>query len=536
MGMKSLSILLALSTLAFASNSLEVQLKTGKFRGVAANGTEQWLGIPYAVPPVGPRRFKAPVTLQPGSDGTVKDASRFGNACPQPPSDSLGAPVAEDCLFLNVWRPQNTSNEAKLPVLVWFHGGAYTNGAGSQPVYNPTRILQRSVAIGKPILFVSVNYRLNTFGFLASSVVPRDDLNAGLLDSMQGLRFLQQNIVSFGGDPSKVTIWGQSAGAGVVESLFIYSRSTEHLFRAGIADSSTGPFKNSPPPETYDKPGKPFVRLLAGTGCTPGAGALGCLRKVPFETLLNVSNRMISDTLNSQLWEPTISPGSLFSARASEKIKRGDFLHLPYLAGTNVNEGAGFAISLAGMNLTGKAQDDTFDDFISRLLIDNSTITEGVLRKTHELWAQNDSTLGAPFNTGDPLFDRAEAWYTDQMYLAPRRLLFEHAAKKQHIFAYYFREFIPGNDPMRGVAHASELQLFYGPVPDIEIELANNMTDFYLNFIYNLSPGSVWPRYNLNTRPVLQLIRENITVIPDDWDTDKTDFLNTDRVLDEYQK
>ncbi|KAK1229434.1 hypothetical protein PQX77_007513 [Marasmius sp. AFHP31] len=353
---------------------------------------------------------------------------------------------------------------------------------------------------------------------------------------MQGLRFLQQNIVSFGGDPSKVTVWGQSAGAGVVESLFIYSRSTEHLFRAGIADSSTGPFKNSPPPEIYDKPGKPFVRLLAGTDCTPGADALGCLRKVPFETLLNVSNGMISDTLNSQLWEPTISPGSLFSARASEKIRRGEFLHLPYLAGTNVNEGAGFAISLAGMNLSGKAQDDTFDDFISRLLIDNSTITEGVLRKTHELWAQNDSTLGAPFNTGDSLFDRAEAWYTDQMYLAPRRLLFEHAAQKQHIFAYYFREFIPGNDPMRGVAHASELQLFYGPVPDIEIELANNMTDFYLNFVYNLSPGSVWPRYNLNTRPVLQLIRENITVISDDWDTDKTDFLNTDRVLDEYQK
>ncbi|KAL0058778.1 hypothetical protein AAF712_014515 [Marasmius tenuissimus] len=386
MGLKSLPILLALSTLALAGNSLEVQLKTGRFRGVSANGTEQWLGIPYAVPPVGSRRFKAPTPLPLRSDGTVKDASQFGNACPQPPSDSLGAPVAEDCLFLN----------------------------------------------------------------LASSVVPKEDLNAGLLDSMEGLRFLQQNIVSFGGDPSKVTVWGQSAGAGVVESLFIYSRSTEHLFRAGIADSSTGPFKNSPPPETYDKPGKPFVRLLAGTGCTPGAGALGCLRKVPFETLLNVSNRMISDTLNSQLWEPTISPGSLFSARASEKIKRGDFLHLPYLAGTNVNEGAGFAISLAGMNLMGKAQDDTFDDFISRLLIDNSTITEGVLRKTHELWAQNDSTLGAPFNTGDSLFDRAEAWYTDQMYLAPRRLLFEHAAKKQHIFAYYFREFIPGNNPMLG--------------------------------------------------------------------------------------
>ena len=100
--MKVLSLLLASTPLALANQSLDVQLRTGIFRGVSVNSTEQWLGIPYAVPPVGERRFRAPIPLPPGHDGTVKDASRFGNACPQPPSASLGAPVAEDCLFLNV--------------------------------------------------------------------------------------------------------------------------------------------------------------------------------------------------------------------------------------------------------------------------------------------------------------------------------------------------------------------------------------------------------------------------------------------------
>ncbi|KAF9266437.1 alpha/beta-hydrolase [Marasmius fiardii PR-910] len=529
------------STTVSAANPLDVQLTIGTFRGVTRNGTEQWLGVPYATPPVGTRRFKAPQPLlrHPignDSSSTVKDASQFGNACPQIPSDSLGAPVGEDCLYLNVWRPENVSNDAKLPVLVWFHGGAYTNGAGSQPSNVPTRIILRSATVKKPILFVSVNYRLNTFGFLASSVVPREDLNAGLLDQMEALRFLQRNIAAFGGDPSKVTIWGQSAGGGSVESMFIYPKPGERLFRAGIADSSTGPFKTSPPPEVYDQPGKPFTRLLAATGCNAGSGALECLRNVPFEKLLNVSNAMISNTLNHQFWEPTISPGSLFSAPASEKIQRGDFLHLPYLAGTNVNEGAGFSSSLRNKNLTGQAQDAAFDGFISDLLIDNSKVTEDVLQETHRLWAENDRTLNAPFNTGDSLFDRAESWYTNEMYLAPRRLFFQNAASRQDVFAYYFREFIPGNDPVLGVVHASELQLFYGPVPDVEVDFANTMTDFYLNFIWNLNPGDQWPKYNLNTRPVLQLLRGNITVIPDDWDTDKTDFLNSERVLGEYQK
>ncbi|KAJ7581662.1 alpha/beta-hydrolase [Mycena floridula] len=519
-----------------SADTLDVKLKSGTFRGVStANATEKWLGIRYGVAPVGPLRFKAPVPAPNSASTVIHDASAFGNACPQPASGSLGAPVAEDCLFLNVFRPANTTAKSALPVLVWIHGGAYTLGSGSDPSSDPTRILLRSVSIGKPILFVSINYRVNTFGFLASSQVPAKDLNAGLLDQRLAFTFIQENIAAFGGDPSKVTIWGQSAGAGSVESHFVFS-SPRHLFRAGIADSSTGPFKNSPVASKYDLPGKPFARLLASTGCS----SINCLRTVPFNTLLNISNGMITSTLNHQLWQPAVGPpGSLIPVRASERIRKGQFLHLPYIGGTNVNEGTSFSTSVESLDLTGQSEVAAFDNFVGHLVIDNTTLTPDVLDKFHELWPANDPSLGAPFNTGDSLFDRAEAWYTDEMFLAPRRLFFEHGASLQPMFAYYFAEFIPGNNPALGVAHASELALLQGTLPAaaaVELNFSNQYMDFYINFINDLNPGAAWPQYTVPDKKVLQLMRDNITTITDDWDVEKTDFLNTAEVLNEFEK
>ncbi|KAG6843324.1 hypothetical protein H0H87_005837, partial [Tephrocybe sp. NHM501043] len=396
---------------------------SGVYRGVSTpQGIEKWLGIRYAQAPTGARRFKAPVAVTASASSKVVNASVFGNACPQPPSN-LGAPVGEDC------------------------------------------IIQRSVANRHPIVFVSMyvlalthlpftqastrNYRLNTFGFLSSAHVPPEDLNAGLLDQRMALEFVQKNIRTFGGDPDKVTIWGQSAGAGSVQAHLIYP-STMKLFRAAIADSSVGPFKTSPPASTYDEPDKPFAKLLDNVGCSTESDALACLRAVPFETFMSISNSMIDSTLNQQLWEPSVGPrGSLVPELASERIRRGDFLRVPYLSGTTINEGTLISTALLPLRPSTPAENDAlFVSFVRACLIDNSTLSTPVLNQLRAFFRQDDSTLGAPFNTGNKLFDRAEAWYTAQMFLGPRRLFFEHASQGQsaQVWGYYFGEFIPGNN------------------------------------------------------------------------------------------
>jgi len=219
-------------------------IDAGEIRGQvvgAKQNVQVFKGIPYAKPPVGELRWRAP--LPPEAWTGVRDCFEFGNACPQRapalmgsiPQMAINAPHSEDCLYLNVWRPVGSATEP-MPVLFWIHGGGYTMGAASQPLYDGALLAEPGAIV------VSINYRLGPFGFLAHPALSQESPqgtsgNYGILDQIEALRWVQRNIAAFGGDPNRVTIFGESAGAGSVMCLMVAPQAGG-LFHAAIAQST----------------------------------------------------------------------------------------------------------------------------------------------------------------------------------------------------------------------------------------------------------------------------------------------------------
>jgi len=229
---------LLLTLLLFGSPALaapSVAIPQGRLAGTSRDGVDAFRAIPYAAPPVGALRWRAPAA--PNGWRGVRDASAFGPVCPQPPVDWAGHDLdrqSEDCLTLNVWTPSLASS-ARLPVMVWFHGGGYTNGSGSQATYEGTKLAKRGVVI------VTVNYRLGALGFLAHPALSAESPlhtsgNYGLLDQIAALKWVRANIARFGGNPNNVTIFGQSAGGGSAMLLTV-SPLARGLFQKAIFES-----------------------------------------------------------------------------------------------------------------------------------------------------------------------------------------------------------------------------------------------------------------------------------------------------------
>jgi carboxylesterase type B len=269
---------------AFASAAPTVTITNGTIIGVedAASGTQKFLGIPFAEPPVGNDRLRQAVPLT-KLFGTLQ-ANAFGASCYQKGRDD----VSEDCLTLNIWRPSTagTSN-ATLPVLVWLYGGGLTSGATADPTFEGTAITRISLEIGKPIIFVTVNYRLGPFGFLnGKEMAELGLLNMGMLDQRLAFRWIQENIGAFGGDPRKVTLAGESAGAvSIYSHMMAYGGRDDNLFRGAILQSG-GAFPLTGPNTTAFQ--STFDSLISKTNCSALGNAtaeekLECIRKLPVE-------------------------------------------------------------------------------------------------------------------------------------------------------------------------------------------------------------------------------------------------------------
>ncbi|MES2452570.1 MAG: carboxylesterase family protein [Pseudomonadota bacterium] len=226
-----------IAAIAAERDSPHVRIDTGEIAGTAGEKTLVFRGIPYAAPPVGPLRWKAPAAASRWEG--VRDASHYGAACPQAPDHKEAwaqvGPTSEDCLFLNVWRPKRAGT---YPVMVFLHGGGFTYGAAGVPLYEGTHLAERGAVI------VTLNYRLGRLGYFAHPALTREDPdgqlgNYGIMDQVAALKWVRRNIARFGGDPANVTLFGESAGAGVVQLLMASPVSTG-LFQKAISESGSG--------------------------------------------------------------------------------------------------------------------------------------------------------------------------------------------------------------------------------------------------------------------------------------------------------
>ncbi len=232
------------ATLGFAAAhaaefSSRVRTQAGVVAGATAQGVLSFKGIPYAQPPIGRLRWRAPLPARPWKG--VRQATRYGHDCMQLPFPADDAPIrtkpSEDCLFLNVWRPAGSS-ATPLPVMVWIYGGGFTIGGSSPAAYDGSNFARDGV------ILVSLNYRLGRFGFFAHPALSAEDPtgllgNYGYMDQIAALQWVQQNIAAFGGDPMRVTVFGESAGGGSVHMLMTSPRA-KGLFAAAVVESGGG--------------------------------------------------------------------------------------------------------------------------------------------------------------------------------------------------------------------------------------------------------------------------------------------------------
>lgn len=301
--------------------------------GTSLDGVDMFRGIRYAEPPVGERRWRDPLPAEDGA-GSVA-ATRFGPVAPQltNPALNLGPDAVrdEDCLFLNVWRPAGV--DGRRPVMVWVHGGAYTFGSSSQPMYDARRLVTDG-----DVVVVTVNYRIGALGFLDlssfSTAERRFDGNLALKDILLALRWVQAHIAGFGGDPDRVTVFGESAGGGLVTTL-LATPSADGLFSRAIAESS--PATSMYGPARSRQVAEQFLRE-AGTDAA------------------SVRDLSISDVVRAGMAVysavPTEAPGTLAFAPIVDGdlvpeapvtvLKSGRGLPVPLMIGTNRDEASFF--------------------------------------------------------------------------------------------------------------------------------------------------------------------------------------------------
>jgi carboxylesterase type B len=386
------------------------------------------------------------------------------------------------------------------------------------------------VTEGKPIIFVTVNYRVGGFGFLPGAEILADgSANLGLLDQRLGLQWVADNIAAFGGDPTKVTIWGESAGAiSVLDQMALYDGDINYkgnpLFRAAIMNSGS-----IIPADPVDCPKGQVVydTVVAAAGCSAAGDTLGCLRAAPYETLLNATNSVpgllsYSSVALSYLPRPD---GTALTASPEVLITSGKYAKVPFIIGDQEDEGTLFALFQS--NITTVAQLVTY--FTKTFFHDATTAQIEALVATYP----DTTTDGSPFRTGIfnnwyPQFKRLAAILGDLTFTLTRRSFLSLAnTLNPDVPSWSYLSSYDYGTPILGTLHGSDiLQVFFGIYPNYA---SQSFHAYYLSFVNTLDPNNGntymnWPRWSTSNQ-LLNTYAAGAVLIHDDFRSDSYDFL-----------
>jgi len=472
-----------------------VALDSGKVRGTQVEGVWTYLGIPYAAPPTGGLRWREPQPVK-AWDG-IRDCNKYGPVCPQPKSFMYDISNAnEDCLYLNVWSPAKSSDES-LPVMVWVHGGGFRDGAASLAMYEGNNLAKQGVII------VSFNYRLGPLGFLSHPLLSKESShgvsgNYGLLDQVAALKWVKQNIRSFGGDPGNVTIFGESAGGTAVCDLMVCPLA-DGLFQRVISES--GSFGDAYPAARDDTVAKAEITgsaMAARLGCDKVDDVLAAMRQKPADDLIKAAYS--SDTaFYSVVFRPVIdgwvipeNPWSMFTAGKQKKV--------PLLIGTNANEGSIFVMP------DPKVQKMTVEDYQAYI---NNTFGGNAAEALRLFPASSkEDVVPAMVKLRTVLGFAAGAMHAAETT----------AANGSKVYMYQFTRVPDSPLKMVGAFHGLEIFYLFGhfkadrvaiSADKTDIALSQNMMKYWTNFARAGDPNGgdlpAWPVYTTASQQYLKL-------------------------------
>jgi para-nitrobenzyl esterase len=499
--MRSLLAVVCVAALAACTSSdeLRVTIDTGVLHGARTGAIRHFFGIPYAAPPIGANRWRVP---QPAATWTgTRDALQVGSECPQ---SFLGSADDEDCLFVNVWTPPGARD---LPVMVWLHGGGFIFGSGGDKWYDGGLLAARGVVV------VTLNYRLGALGFMAHAALDADDPayptsgNYGLEDQRAALAWVQRNIAAFGGDPHRVTLFGESAG-GFSTCVHYLSSRTQGLFDAAIVESGLcGADLMAPSHATASAQGAALAEKL---GCSGNdATTLACMRATGVDEILSATALppLMGQMPGGQFYQSEFLPANLpnidgfvIAQALRPAFAAGNYDPRPLIVGTNKDEGSEFLSSLYA------------------LTIDDETAMRAAL--AIRFGAANVDAIVAryPVASFASANDALAAVTTDAFFVCPARQVARAAsAHGASVFRYSFEH--PIDNPFEaglGVFHGSEVPFVFGnddfPLGSIGASgapLSQQMQAYWTALAVAHDPNGgaspAWPAYDGGADPYLLL-------------------------------